>query len=960
MNWGRVIEESCQNVDPGPDPRCSDPAFALANPGVCPVAPTLILKPAVGLMCVLGSIQLKAFFTKDGVETDVTEDCIFTSSDLTIAVIGVVSGNATGMAEGAVTFSATYQGLKAFAEMRVLGGDCCADETVALAVCVDNSRSMSLAFGGAYSTRLAFAKAAAARLIGEVNEQKDVVGLLKFNDASTDVLASPTSDKAAVQAFVPGISQTQQKTSFYECISQARAEFDALGDVSRKIIILISDFEDSTPSYSDANNPIAALDDFKSTGGIVICLGCRSSGRGFALASRLATGGFFINAYSSNAAAALDYVSGLKGYVCAGNCVPEGDAYAATGQLNYRDFLYWDLTDGFVDLQGNGFFDYLPGNGLYVDLVSGDNPSGAANPKLTLKTALSLSSGKEYRFTFRLAGNQVTDNSPSSVRIRVFSERNEYLNTVVSINDYTQGFKDYAYTLEMTQDDDVKIEIQQTDNAGLPDPTAGDRAGMLLSSVKVEDVTDATTEFLDDFSGENLQYVPPRCGTGTTYTPYGYISSYAGCYGVGCLDEPPPSQLQDPSPLPDIEAGYTAPQTYSSTKSKCVTCPSGFTNLSADGAAYSLVSNELDGGTVTTVFHLTGSAIVPEYYQIGGYSGWYPKAWTFEGSNNGTSWTVLDTQENHTFYDGQVKKMLLTGVTTAYAYYRFVITEFSGTPDLVQPPLSGSNLVFPAVDESVCSEATAESEISQQDADSKALASAQETATAQLNCIAKYTSTQQYVATCPNGTFGASVTKSATRVSLVSQEEADALALAAAREAALAALDCTGSNNTQRLDILDGDNPPTKASPYPGVKYVSGLGTSITKVTLTLKRWNHGNYADCAFLLVSPSGTAVQVIGNVMDAAFDTIERNVTLDDDAALSVPQNSRPAGVDHTYKPTIYVGQLTFPSPAPAGPYGTTMSTFNGEDPNGSWALYAADDTPLDSGYLLQGWDLTIETA
>ncbi|MEZ5560441.1 MAG: hypothetical protein R3E86_18090 [Pseudomonadales bacterium] len=34
------------------------------------------------------------------------------------------------------------------------------------------------------------------------------------------------------------------------------------------------------------------------------------------------------------------------------------------GALNYNSFAHWTVLDGTVDLIGNGFFDFLPGNGL--------------------------------------------------------------------------------------------------------------------------------------------------------------------------------------------------------------------------------------------------------------------------------------------------------------------------------------------------------------------------------------------------------------------------------------------------------------------------------------------------------------------------------------------------------------------------------------------------------------------
>ena len=38
------------------------------------------------------------------------------------------------------------------------------------------------------------------------------------------------------------------------------------------------------------------------------------------------------------------------------------------GALNFTNFPQWTVGDGAVDLIGNGFFDFIPGNGLYLDL----------------------------------------------------------------------------------------------------------------------------------------------------------------------------------------------------------------------------------------------------------------------------------------------------------------------------------------------------------------------------------------------------------------------------------------------------------------------------------------------------------------------------------------------------------------------------------------------------------------
>jgi uncharacterized repeat protein (TIGR02543 family) len=54
----------------------------------------------------------------------------------------------------------------------------------------------------------------------------------------------------------------------------------------------------------------------------------------------------------------------------------------------------------------------------------------------------------------------------------------------------------------------------------------------------------------------------------------------------------------------------------------------------------------------------------------------------------------------------------------------------------------------------------------------------------------------------------------------------------------------------------------------------------------------------------------------------------------------------------------GERDFPAPAPAPPYGQTLSVHNGTDPNGTWSLYTFTDTW--GQYAAQtGWTLTLTT-
>jgi hypothetical protein len=70
-----------------------------------------------------------------------------------------------------------------------------------------------------------------------------------------------------------------------------------------------------------------------------------------------------------------------------------------SGALNYNGFANWSVTYGAVDLLGNGFYDFFPGHGLYVDL---DGSTWAAG---TMSMTQTFAPGP-YVLGFELAGNQ--------------------------------------------------------------------------------------------------------------------------------------------------------------------------------------------------------------------------------------------------------------------------------------------------------------------------------------------------------------------------------------------------------------------------------------------------------------------------------------------------------------------------------------------------------------------------
>src|SRR5438552_11320661 len=154
--------------------------------------------------------------------------------------------------------------------------------------------------------------------------------------------------------------------------------------------------------------------------------------------------------------------------------------------------------------------------------------------------------------------------------------------------------------------------------------------------------------------------------------------------------------------------------------------------------------------------------------------------------------------------------------------------------------------------------------------------------------------------------------------------------------------------NTSSISIPDS----SIGSPYPSKIPVANLPTNPSKVTVTLSGISHTYPDDVDVLLVGPGGQKVVLMS---DAGGDVGINNVTLifDDAAASNLPDGS--AIGSGTYKPTDFVIGDIFPSPAPAGPYGTALAVFNGLNPNGTWSLYVLDDEAGDSGSIGGGWSL-----
>jgi MYXO-CTERM domain-containing protein len=149
-----------------------------------------------------------------------------------------------------------------------------------------------------------------------------------------------------------------------------------------------------------------------------------------------------------------------------------------SGVLNYTTWANWDVTAGAVDLIGNGFYDFYPGNGLYVDL---DGSTSAAG---TMKSSSSfgLVAGQTYQLQFDLGGSTRGDTNTVHVSLGT------------------------AYTEDFTMASaDPLTTITRSLTIGVPDAglswlqfkhDGGDNYGLILDNVKLvqEDGRGSTPE----------------------------------------------------------------------------------------------------------------------------------------------------------------------------------------------------------------------------------------------------------------------------------------------------------------------------------------------------------------------------------------------------------------------------------------------------------------------------------
>jgi hypothetical protein len=147
---------------------------------------------------------------------------------------------------------------------------------------------------------------------------------------------------------------------------------------------------------------------------------------------------------------------------------------------------------------------------------------------------------------------------------------------------------------------------------------------------------------------------------------------------------------------------------------------------------------------------------------------------------------------------------------------------------------------------------------------------------------------------------------------------------------------------------------------YPSDIFVAGLGSNIAKVEVVFSQFIRQFPHRLRIVLVSPAGTKVLLMANCGKLDVDVVDIDIfdmTISDSGGLIPEGSDFGAG---TYFPTNHGFTGDLGAPAPAHPYTSPLSAFNGQDPNGSWCLFVYSDPPQADGVIMDdGWKLMIAT-
>lgn len=146
-------------------------------------------------------------------------------------------------------------------------------------------------------------------------------------------------------------------------------------------------------------------------------------------------------------------------------------------------------------------------------------------------------------------------------------------------------------------------------------------------------------------------------------------------------------------------------------------------------------------------------------------------------------------------------------------------------------------------------------------------------------------------------------------------------------------------------------------SPYPSTIKIKLPKGKVVSVTVRLLGLTAPYASELSALVGSPSGKAVLLMSD-MGGINSLPNVNLTFQDGAPMLPLSTQILSG---TYSPSNdSVAADYFLPPAPAAPWSSVLSVFNGDPDSGVWSLYMADDSTflMGPGLLANGWSITFK--
>ena len=135
-------------------------------------------------------------------------------------------------------------------------------------------------------------------------------------------------------------------------------------------------------------------------------------------------------------------------------------------------------------------------------------------------------------------------------------------------------------------------------------------------------------------------------------------------------------------------------------------------------------------------------------------------------------------------------------------------------------------------------------------------------------------------------------------------------------------------------------------------------GQVIDDLNLKVTGFNHEHPADVDMMLQGPTGETVMVMSDACGSTDITNNFDYTFDDEAPLQFGDGVFTNCTASLIRPADFgTPPEDLPAPAPARPYGATLSAFDGL-PGGVFRLFINDDAGGDIGYM-SGWSVTMTT-